>query len=136
MKEKYKTKQKAELIQYLKSVKGKHLSAKDICDYFKHNAISISQSTIYRQLEELVKDGIINKYIIDSNSPACFEYIDQAHHCHKDICFHFKCEKCGKLIHLDCDELKDISKHLLKEHHIQLDTSRTVLYGLCEECRG
>ena len=51
-------------------------------------------------------------------------------------CFHCKCEKCGKLIHLHCEELQEIQSHLLGEHGFQLDPRRTVLYGLCEGCRA
>ena len=46
----------------------------------------------------------------------------------------YKCEKCGKLIHLHCDELEEIQTHILKEHRFKMDPMRTVFYGLCENC--
>ncbi len=131
---KYKTKQREILIDYLESVPGVHITAADVCEYFKRQGATIGQSTIYRQLESLVDEGIINKYIIDGNSPACFEYIGADSHIDSDICFHCKCEKCGKLIHLHCDELKEIQGHLYKEHQFKMNPMRTVFYGLCEQC--
>ncbi len=131
---KYKTKQREILLEYLRSVSGDHITAGDVCTYFKEHGVSIGQSTVYRQLESLVDEGVINKYIIDTNSPACFEYIDFENHCVKGICFHCKCEKCGKLIHLKCEELSGIADHLYGEHNFKLDTRRTVLYGLCDQC--
>ena len=116
---KYKTKQREILIRYLESVPGVHITAGDVADYFRKQGSAIGQSTIYRQLESLVDEGIINKYVIDGNSPTCF---------------HCKCEKCGKLIHLHCDELEEIQEHLYAEHRFRMDPLRTVFYGLCDEC--
>ncbi|MBQ9643726.1 MAG: transcriptional repressor [Lachnospiraceae bacterium] len=131
---KYRTRQRAILLEYFESVPGSHFTAADVYEYFKLHGITIGQSTIYRQLERFVDEGILNKYIIDSSSPACFEYIQPDDHVETEVCFHCKCEKCGKLIHLHCDELQEIQAHLLAEHHFKLNPMRTVFYGLCEDC--
>ena len=133
---KYRTKQRDTLVEYLRKTPGAHITAGDVCEYFKACGTPIGQSTVYRQLESLVDEGIVNKYIIDIGSPACFEYVGaDAHGDPAEICFHCKCEKCGKLIHMHCDELKAIQSHLLEDHGFRLDPLRTVFYGLCEECR-
>ncbi len=131
---KYRTRQKDILIEYLKSVEGSHITASDVCSYFKKQGETIGQSTIYRQLEHLVDEGIVNKYIIDMNSPACFEYVGHDSHQDREVCFHCKCEKCGSLIHLECDVLSGIQEHLYEDHRFKLDPKRTVFYGLCEKC--
>ena len=131
---KYRTKQREILLEYLETVPGVHITAGDVCDHFKAQGSPIGQSTVYRQLESLVDEGIINKYIIDGSSPACFEYIVADDHTDAEICFHCKCEKCGKLIHLHCDELEGIQAHLYDEHHFKIDPMRTVFYGLCDQC--
>ena len=115
---KYKTRQKEMLIDYLSSVEGEHITANDVCEFFKSQGETIGQSTIYRHLESLVDEGIINKYVIDANSPACFEYMGRESHLAGEVCFHCKCEKCGCLIHLHCDELSEIGKHLYNEHDV------------------
>ena len=66
---------------------------------------------------------------------ACFEYVGQDSHAPGEACFHLKCEKCGKLLHLHCEELDHIGGHLFEEHGFKLDPLRTVFYGVCEECR-
>ncbi len=131
---KYKTKQRENLIEYLKATEGAHITAFDVCNHFKEQGISMGQSTVYRQLESLVDEGILGKYIIDANTPACFEYIGAEVHCDSEPCFHCKCEKCGKLIHMHCDELKTIGDHLYKHHSFKLDPMRTVFYGICDDC--
>ena len=131
---KYKTKQREILLDYFKTVPGVHVTASDVCDYFKSHEVPIGKSTVYRNLENLVDEGVITKYIIDANSPACFEYATQGSHKEEAVCYHCKCEKCGKLIHLHCEELEEIQSHFIREHHFKMDPVRTVFYGLCDSC--
>ncbi len=122
------------LLEYLQTVKGTHITAADVCRYFKDQDCSIGQSTIYRHLEKLVDEGILKKYIVDANSPACFEYVEADSHVEDSVCFHCKCEKCGTLIHLHCDMLEEIEGHLYAEHDFKINTARTVFYGICGKC--
>ncbi len=131
---KYRTRQKELLLSYLETVPGVHVTAADVCDHFRALGTSIGQSTVYRQLESLVAEGVLNKYVIDQNSPACFEYVGTEGHVEAEVCFHCKCEKCNRLIHMHCEELEEIEKHLLAEHRFRLNPLRTVFYGLCEQC--
>ncbi len=132
----YKTKQREGLLAYLRTIPGAHITVGDVCAFFKAQGTPIGQSTVYRQLESLVDEGLVNKYIIDGSSPACFEYVGPDSHADADVCYHCKCEKCGKLIHLHCEELEEVQSHIFAEHAFRLDPKRTVLYGLCERCAG
>ena len=131
----YNTKQHDEVLEYLRSMKGSHVTAADV---YMHLAETldhkIGQATVYRQLERLVEEGLADKYIIDQNTPACFEYIDHEE-CGEGLCVHGKCLKCGKLFHLHCDELTSLREHLVEHHGFTPDFHHTVIYGLCEECR-
>lgn len=133
---KYKTKHSAELIAYLQSIPGRHFTVGDVGDYFKGRGKPMGTTTIYRQLDRLVEEGLVNKYIIDATSPACFEYVGESHLEGEETCFHCKCEKCGKLIHMHCGELEMIQAHLKAEHSFMLDPLRTVFYGICSDCVG
>ncbi len=132
---KYHTKQRDLLLQYLSNEPGIHTTASDVCTYLRQQGMPIGQSTVYRQLESLVAEGVVRKYIIDASSPACFEYVGEAAREGADSCFHCKCERCGALIHLHCDELAAVRSHLFDAHGFRLDPLRTVFYGLCENCK-
>jgi Fur family ferric uptake transcriptional regulator len=132
---KYKTKQRDILVEYFKRYPEKHITASEVCEHCKKQGEHIGQSTIYRQLESLVDEGIINKYIIDGKTSACFEYAGEHDNNGREICFHCKCEKCGKLIHMHCDELSAIGQHLYQKHGFELNPMRTVFYGVCEDCQ-
>ena len=133
-KNQYKTRQRQELLDYLRSAGGDHITVNDVCGHFQRHGKPIGTATVYRQLERMVDEGLVNKYLIDAASPACFEYVGRESH-GGETCYHCKCEQCGKLFHLHCGELKGLSAHLLEEHGFQINPMRTVFYGLCEACR-
>ena len=89
-----------QILSYLQTVEGTHVTVADICCFFKEQGITIGTTTVYRNLEKMVEQGMVAKYNVDGTSSACFEYLGADEHCHKTSCFHCKCEKCGKLIHL------------------------------------
>ncbi len=131
----YKTKQMTELLAFLQSVQGSHVTVNDICDYFQKKGIAVGTTTIYRHLEKMVREGIVAKYVVDGTSSACFEYIG-SHEREKQVsCYHCKCKQCGRLIHLQCSEVESLKQHMMEHHSFELDSLRTVFYGLCSECR-
>ena len=129
----YRTRQQDELLQFLKNNPGAHHTASQIRDYFLRQDQPIGAATIYRQLERLVEDGTVRKYLLETGDSACYEYVG------KDPCcsghFHCKCEKCGRLIHMNCNELQAIKEHLLTCHGFEWNSGKTVFYGICDQCR-
>ena len=134
-KSRYTTRHYAEIANYLETMEGTHITAQEISRHFQEEGNPISVTTVYRQLERLVEEGTVNKYIIDEKSPACFAFSRPAMD-EQNVCYHCKCERCGKLIHLKCDEIEDLRIHLRNEHHFEFNPARTVFYGICEECLG
>lgn len=131
----YKTKQMTELLSYLKASSGEHVTVGDISNYFKQQGITVSTTTVYRHLEKMVEQGVVAKYVIDGTSSACFEYLGDMHQKEQAVCYHCKCEKCGKLIHLHCHEVAGLQQHMMEEHGFAMNSMRTVFYGTCAECR-
>ena len=129
------TKQKEILLDFFKQNPGVHLSAGDVIEHMKKEGATIGQATIYRNLESLVNDGIIAKFKIDDDSPACFEYISPDEHIgDEEDCYHCKCSSCGKIIHVSCEDVKALQEHFMEEHGFKIDLKRTVFYGLCGDC--
>ncbi|WPB39467.1 Peroxide-responsive repressor PerR [[Clostridium] scindens] len=132
----YWTRQRIELLSYLKSVQGRHIAIKDIEEYFKRNGIAIGTTTIYRHLERMVTNGLVAKYSIGGTGSACFEYIGERENYSQAFYYHCKCEKCGKLIHLQCREIANLSQHMLEQHGFKVNYLHTVFYGICDACRS
>lgn len=73
----YRTKQMTELLTFLESVQGRHVTVNEICDALAQKGIAIGTTTVYRHLERLVEDGTVAKYVVDGTSSACFEYMGE-----------------------------------------------------------
>ncbi|MCR4628033.1 MAG: transcriptional repressor [Bacillota bacterium] len=134
VKAQYKTHHREELLNYFRRIPGKHVTAAEISDFFRANGSPMGTATVYRQLEKLVCEGVISKYMIDSQSPACFEYTGEPDLANSSDYLHCKCEKCGALMHIQCDELEALAVHLAEHHHFAINLTRTVFYGVCEKC--
>ncbi|ENZ05314.1 Fur family transcriptional regulator [Enterocloster clostridioformis] len=132
----YKTKQMKELLSYLESVRGNHVTVGDIYTHFESEGITVGTTTIYRHLERMVEQGIVVRYVIDGTNSACFEYVGERADGRQPVSFHCKCKKCGKLIHLQCNEAENLGQHMLEHHDFEMDSRRTVFYGICGDCRG
>lgn len=131
MKSKYNTKQRERILEYLKENKDSNITADEIINYFKSTNDKIGKATVYRYLNNLVKENIVKKYMVENRNCSCYQYIEEQN-C--DSHYHLKCEKCNKIIHLECDEFKEVENHIAKEHDFELDSVKTVLYGICKEC--
>lgn len=129
----YKTKQRSNIIDFLKQNNDKHITADEIIEHFKSIKEPIGKATVYRCLDNLVEENIIRRYAIsERGTAACYQYINENNECKEH--YHMKCTKCGKLIHLNCNEIKELSEHIYKEHKFRLDECKTILYGTCENC--
>lgn len=129
----YRTKAREELLAYLKATPGEHHTAAGIKAYFAEKGKPIGTATIYRRLEQFAEEGLIRKYTIGPGDSACFAYEESSEACSSH--FHCKCVQCGKLIHLDCEALKEIRSHLLEHHGFDWNAGETVFYGTCDRCR-
>lgn len=125
---KYKTKNKELVLNCFKEHVNQHLTVDEIFNLLDK---SVPLASLYRSIDSLVEEEIIRKYIIDSNSPASYQYIGEACHDH----FHLLCEKCGKIIHLECHEVEHLINHIQKEHGFKVNRCKVNLYGICEDCQ-
>ena len=133
-KSQYKTRQREELLNFLRTTDSDHITVGEVCGHFQRCGRPIGTATVYRQLERMVSEGTVSKYIIDESTGACFAYIGADSHLGGERCYHCKCERCGRLIHMECAELNHIAAHLKADHGFRLNPMRTVFYGLCERC--
>ena len=122
----YNTKQKDIILKTIK--KQKHeFTIKDIYDDIGG---SVGLTTIYRLVDKLVDENIINKYISKDNI-TYYQYLNE---CEKENHFYLKCNKCGDLVHIDCDCIIDLSNHIFKEHKFKPSKENIIISGVCEKC--
>ena len=80
----------------------------------------------------MISEGTINKYI-NENNITYYQYLEK---CEEENHFYLKCEKCGTLIHVDCDCIGELTNHILVDHEFMLNKEHIIINGLCKKCRG
>lgn len=127
MKTNYNTEQRKLIEEYLIVNQDKFVNVEEILEYMKESNQKVGETTIYRYLNTLEKNEHLRTEI--KNHTKYYQYIlnECCNH------FHLKCKKCGKTIHLDCEDFEEVNKHIQKEHKFKLDHN-TIIYGLCEKC--
>lgn len=122
----YNTKQRELVLRCVEETLG-HVTALEIVRRLENLGTPVGIATVYRQLDRLVKMGMVRKFT--SGDSACYQI---AEGCGEH--FHLKCMGCGELIHMDCDFIGEMDEHIKTHHGFVVDSSKTVLYGCCERC--
>lgn len=129
----YRTRQREVILEFLKNSNSRHVSIEEVLEHLKAAGEKVGRTTIYRYMEKLTEEGVLRKYFIEEGAGACYQYVDSAQGCHEH--FHLKCLKCGKLLHVECDYLNQIGKHIRDYHGFEVDNTKTVFYGICKDCK-
>jgi Fe2+ or Zn2+ uptake regulation protein len=106
---------------------GEHLTAKQV---FK-NAIkefpSLTESTVYRTLDFLVRIGVARFARTGKKFPG-YQIIGHEHH-------HLICRNCGKEIEIDHGMVESIYQQLEAATGYKLSGSHNTFLGLCKSCQ-
>lgn len=130
--ERYQTKQKELIYEYLQTNKGKHIKVQDIINGLNEKGHSIGVSTVYRCLDDLVNKGLVQKYMLDGNAGACYQYGENANL--HDAEYHLRCSNCGGLFHFHSEDISNLSKQM-REKGINVNLENTVFSGECDTCK-
>ena len=133
MRGEYNTRQKREMLAFLKQNDLRHYSVDDLVFEMQEQGEKIGRSTVYRYLEQLAEQGSVRKY---QNARGVTQYQHVADSAACDGHFHMMCRSCGRLLHVDCELMDGLAKHIYTDHGFRLDARETVLMGICARCSG
>ena len=111
-----------ELIQDIVQRTNSHPTAYWIFNKAKKEISNISLGTVYRNLSQLNKDGVINIFYDDNI--ARYDWNTVAHD-------HLKCNKCGKIIDIKLHN-RELKKEVLKLYKFEAENIEITISGICE----
>lgn len=123
----YNTKQRDEIVEFFGRHRGTCFTAKEL---IRSGEITVGEATVYRTLSRLTNQGILKRYT-DGENGAAYQ-LNESEKC--DSHFHLKCERCMKIIHMDCNFMAEMKQHIESSHDFSVDIGKTVIYGICGEC--
>ena len=130
----YNTHTRQLILDYLINNRQHAVSASNILEHLEAQGASPNPTTVYRYLDKLAKDGTVIKYVAEKGCQAAYQYVEPGRGCEQHL--HLKCVKCGKIIHLECHFMEEISHHIEESHGFTLQCKNSILYGVCKECKG
>ena len=128
----YNTKQREVLLKFFTDNADAHFTAAEIELALAQKGEKLGKATVYRRLERLVEDGVVRRFVSDDAKVSCYQYAGG------EACknhYHLKCLKCGDLLHVECNYLDEMSRHVLEHHGFTVDTHKITICGVCEKCR-
>lgn len=128
-KSQYQTRQRLELVEYMRNHCDGWLCSRDIID---EPSLDIGEATVYRILNRLAEEGIIEKKSSENGRGALYRYCGTAD-CHGHI--HLRCLVCDHTICLHSHELQQAEQVIGSELGFSVDESRSTLYGICSGCK-
>jgi Fur family transcriptional regulator, ferric uptake regulator len=107
---------------------GEHRSAEELAAEVHAQAPDVHLSTIYRNLEELERLGIIDSTRLGSG-PATYHLASAAHG-------HLVCEKCGTMTEVPDEIFSELVRVAGAEYGFAINPHRFAVMGLCANCRA
>ena len=118
------TKQKEFVLNNLKN-RFDHPTSQQIYDDAKKQGIKIGQVSIYRILNNLVKEGLVCK-IVTKDNVAHFDYLRKNH-------IHLVCNNCNQIFDKNLGNDDNLTE-LINEFNISMQD--VILYGICKNCKN
>lgn len=126
----YTTRQQKAILDGLAACADRPVNASELSDALRVRGENVGMATVYRQLEKLERQGSVHKIVTDEGA-----YYQYCGHSDAAECFLLKCEKCGRIVHVDCHRLAPLYEHLEQEHGFDINPRKTMFYGLCRTCQ-
>jgi Fur family peroxide stress response transcriptional regulator len=122
-----KTAQRESILKILKATRS-HPTADDIYDKVRKQIPNISKGTVYRNLKILEDTGKIRELNLNGTASR-YEAAISNH-------YHFRCEKCGRVIDLDEPVNEDLNNKVSRQTGLIISNHILEFSGLCHECQA
>jgi len=106
---------------------GTHRSAEELAAAVQAQAPDVNISTIYRNLDELVRLGVVDRTYL-GGGPAAYHLATAAHG-------HIVCEQCGAMTEVPDELFGDLSRVVAARYGFAIAPHRFAVTGLCADCQ-
>ena len=106
---------------------GKHRSAEELAAEVQAQAPDVNISTIYRNLDELVRLGVVDRTYL-GGGPAAYHLASATHG-------HIVCEQCGAMTEVPDELFDDLARVVATRYGFAIAPHRFAVTGLCANCQ-
>lgn len=106
-----------------------HLTSLQVFEKIRERLPAVNQSTVYRALERLVRNGKVSISDMGTGSTMYELMSDKIHH-------HLVCLQCGTIQTIGHEDVENLFKTLRKKYDFDILTNHLILFGTCKTCGG
>lgn len=104
-----------------------HATAEEVYSAVYNQYPNISKTTVYRNLNELAKEGKIRKLEIPGQADR-YDHICNDH-------YHIRCLKCGKVFDVDMKIVLDLQNSIKDAFGFVVNGYDLIFKGICPKCQ-
>lgn len=119
------TRQKEIILECIKE-NSTHPTVAEIMKRVSEKDESIGQATVYRNINKLLEEGLIEK-LYSSLDEFCYDADTVEHD-------HLICTNCGKIIDLFDDDYTNKKRAIAKKYSFEVEKVSTTYKGICSDC--
>ena len=108
---------------------GNHVTATQLFELAQSKGLSISLSTIYRQLAALETQGLVQSIGLVRRRARVYEIAPQEKH------YHLICIACGRTTEFSDHILNQFGESMARKVGYEFYNSRFDLFGYCQDCQ-
>ena len=105
-----------------------HLTSLQVFEGIRERLPALNQSTVYRALERLVKQGKVTVSDMGTGS-AVYELL------HSELHHHLVCQNCGCVETIGHEQVGAFLGEIAQRFDFKMTTNHLVLFGMCARCR-
>ncbi len=132
MAKEYKSKYRSWITDYFEDNAERRIGVQEIHTRMQSEGMNVNLTTVYRNLDRLAEERVLSKEKMPEEDGHFYRYLRPELGCTGHL--HLTCRRCGRIIHLNCEFMKEIQEHLNADHGFMLDCGQSMLVGLCREC--
>ena len=106
---------------------GGFASAQELYQLLQRNGESIGLTTVYRALQSLVSDKIVDQLRRDDGE-AIYRLCGDSHH------HHLVCKQCGSTVEIEGSAIERWTKAMAEEHGFREVGHTAEIFGVCPAC--
>jgi Fur family ferric uptake transcriptional regulator len=106
---------------------GVFASAKEIYQLLLKNGDSVGLTTIYRALQSLVDDKLIDQ-LRREDGEAIYRLCGESHH------HHLVCKKCGDTVEIEGGAIEKWARNMASEFGFREVDHMAEIFGICSKC--
>ena len=120
------THQQKMVLDTVLQMSGTHPNAQMIYEQVRQSIPSVSRTTVYRILNQIAKQGEIQRVRV----PSAADIYDAR----QDVHHHMFCDKCGRVVDIDISFDEDINSAILEYTGHNIIGYTIVFNGFCPKC--